>query len=283
MAKLPTYAVLSVLAVSLLCGCSNGSDASKASPAENKYGTVKAGVLTVAEDENYPPEIFKNPDGSLGGFDYDIMTAVAQQMGLKVEFKEVKFEQAIIGLKAKQYDVYPGLYVNPDRLSAIGMVPYFETGNALVGKAGGAAPTTADELCGLHVGVINGAAAIASLKDQSAACTQDGKSPIQVSQFPSDPEVSQALIAGNVDVQLTSSSVAADVVAKQPSLKVTSSALIYPSVVAMGIPQGDAQLEKGLSDAVSALVANSTLPSIYRKYGLNPVVEADVNSASTGS
>lgn len=273
----PVAAVAATVLV--LAGCAAGGGGSPTASSSARPSTVTPGTLTVAADQDYPPEIYKKDDGSLAGFDVDIVAAIGKQLGLKVAWKEVKFEQAIIGLQGSQYDIYPGLYLTADRLSAIDMVPYFETGDSIVAKKGASAPKTTAALCGTSIGVIAGASVIAQLQALSTSCTDDGKKAIDVRSFPSDPEASQAVVSGNVGLQITSSSVAADLVAKQSQLKIANSTPIFPSVVSFGITKGNTSLDAALTSALAALKSDGRLAAIYREYGLSPVRAGDVASA----
>lgn len=281
------HGVLAAAAIFAVAACGSSTQRTRSGTTQSASSpvvkTLTPGVLTVAEDEDYPPEIMKKPDGSLGGYDYEILQAIGHHLHLRVKFVEVQFGQAIIGLKGRQYDVYPGLYMTKPRLNAINMVPYFEIGNSLIAKKGGPAPKTGEDLCGLSVGVIAGATVISNLNAQSATCERDGKGKISVHSYPSDPDASQAVLSGNVQVQITSSSVAQGIVSKLSGLTITSGKVLYPSVVSLGVNKGATQLTGSLAKAVSDLVSSGTLTAIYRSYHLSPVVPADVKKAKESS
>ncbi len=78
-------------------------------------GTIRAGYIA------YPPYIIKDPDtGELSGTFYEITNAVAEQLGLKVEWvEEGGYGTIFSSLDSNRYDVYGGgLWANSTRAKA---------------------------------------------------------------------------------------------------------------------------------------------------------------------
>lgn len=85
--------------------------------ADGDLGLVKEGTLTVAVSPDFPP--FENLDGDeYVGFDIDLMKAVAEQMGLEVEFKNLQFDAIVPAIAAGgQADVgCSGITIDDERL-----------------------------------------------------------------------------------------------------------------------------------------------------------------------
>ena len=88
--------------------------------ADGDLGLVKEGTLTVAVSPDYPP--FENLDGDeYVGLDIDLMKAVAEQMGLEVEFKNLQFDAIVPAIQAGgQADVgCSGISINDTRLEQV--------------------------------------------------------------------------------------------------------------------------------------------------------------------
>ena len=67
---------------------------------------LAAGVMRVGYAQT-GPFFYKNAKtGELGGIYFDCATELAKQMGIKVEFKEVTFQNATVGLRRDDYDVF---------------------------------------------------------------------------------------------------------------------------------------------------------------------------------
>jgi len=71
------------------------------------FGLVEDGTLTVATEGTYRPFSF-HADGGTGeltGYDVEIIEAVADKLGLKVEFQETQWDAIFAGLDAGRFDV----------------------------------------------------------------------------------------------------------------------------------------------------------------------------------
>src|SRR5947209_4581131 len=89
-----------------------------ATPSLNKpKDLITAGTLTVGSDTTYPPQEFiDTTTGKATGFDVDLITAMAQKLGLKAKIVTANFNTIIDDLAAKRYDVViSALSINPDR------------------------------------------------------------------------------------------------------------------------------------------------------------------------
>ena len=62
-------------------------------------------TLRVGTEGTYSPFSFQGPDGKLTGYDIEVVTAVAQKLGKKVEFTQTPFDSIFAGLEAKRFDI----------------------------------------------------------------------------------------------------------------------------------------------------------------------------------
>lgn len=96
-----TAVVLSALA---LAACS--SDGDEKTAADPVAALKESGVLKVGTEGTYAPFTFHAPtSGELTGYDVEVITAVAEKLGVKPEFSETKWDSIFAGLEAKRYDV----------------------------------------------------------------------------------------------------------------------------------------------------------------------------------
>ena len=97
-----------VLAVGTLAACSSG-DAGDAASSE-------AGVLRVGTEGTYSPFSFHDASGDLTGYDVEVITAVAEELGMDVEFSETTWDSIFAGLESERYDVIANqVTVNDER------------------------------------------------------------------------------------------------------------------------------------------------------------------------
>jgi membrane-bound lytic murein transglycosylase MltF len=63
-------------------------------------------VLRVATEGTYSPFSFHAPGtNELTGYDVEVIEAVAEELGMEVEFSETQFDAIFAGLEADRYDV----------------------------------------------------------------------------------------------------------------------------------------------------------------------------------
>lgn len=110
---------LAAASVALLTACSGGSapSASSGAAADDDYGLVTPGTLTVATEGTYRPFSYHDEgSGDLTGYDVEIIEAVAEKLGLEVEFQETQWDAIFAGLDAGRTDVIANqVSINPER------------------------------------------------------------------------------------------------------------------------------------------------------------------------
>lgn len=63
------------------------------------------GIITVGTEGTYAPFTYHDASGKLTGYDVEVMRAVADKLGVKVEFKETQWDAMLAGLKANRFDI----------------------------------------------------------------------------------------------------------------------------------------------------------------------------------
>ena len=93
------------------CGGEGGS-ASSSAPAQSAGASGSLierinnkGTITVGTEGTYAPFTYHDKDGKLTGYDVEVTRAVADKLGIKVEFKETRWDSMMAGLKAGRFDV----------------------------------------------------------------------------------------------------------------------------------------------------------------------------------
>lgn len=113
--RILTLAVIAALAAPL-AACS-GSASPAGSAAGDEFGLLTPGTLTVATEGTYRPFTFhEDGSGPLVGYDVEIIEAVADKLGLEVEFQETQWDAIFTGLDAGRFDVIANqVSINPER------------------------------------------------------------------------------------------------------------------------------------------------------------------------
>lgn len=143
------FGLLSILAMVMafaLVGC--GSGANNANNAANNEGNKEAaqvsqedmdaavkaikdkGKLVLATSADYPPyewHLLKDGKDEIVGFDIEIAKAIADEMGVELEIKDLDFDGIIPSIASGQADIgIAGLSATPEREEAVNFsAPYF--------------------------------------------------------------------------------------------------------------------------------------------------------------
>lgn len=236
--------------------------------------TMAPGVLKVGLEATYPP--FESYDGDkIVGFDPDLTALLTREMKLKPALTDTKFVNLIPGLAAGQHDaVISGLYITPERLAQADAVPYASSGALImVAKDSKAQPKTEKDLCGLKVGLQAGTSWVKLLKTLSDDyCKSANKGAITVMEFPTAPEVSQAMMSKNVDAQLEIAGAAKMIVEKTKGrVAISSPDLVYPQTLGIYVKKGNTALKQSFETAMAAIRKTGEYDALIKKYELTPV------------
>lgn len=207
MRLLKTTLLVPALALLAVSGCASGSndDSTISAPSDGASAAAssaasadasdpkslvpadiaKAGVIRAATDGTYPPNEFTGPDGkTLMGFDIDLGNAVAERLGLKIEFANAKFDSILTGIQGNRYDVaFSSFTDNKERQAKVDFVDYFTAGTSILVKKGNPEKISKlEDLCGKKIALESGTVQVDIAK--GAKCT--GGTKIEVAQLPDD-------------------------------------------------------------------------------------------------
>ena len=286
--KVVIGSVLFCVGAALLSACSSGgTTATSASPggsspsaAPSTSAAESGAPLVVGSDLTYPP--YDSLSGSTPiGFDPELVSALSAAMRRTITITDTRFEQLIPSLVSGHIDlIASALYITAERAKVVSYIPYFSTGNSIVIRGGSAPLIDAKALCGKRVGVIKGGDIVKRLRvDASAACTASGAAAVDVREFTTDPEATQALISGQVDAQVTDAAVASELGSKtNGKVTISSTSLLYPIPVGLAVKKGNTALHDALAAALKQMQADGSYDKLLAKYNLKPVDQAQVSA-----
>ena len=185
-----------------LAGCATGSTGAGDSgtpAADNEYGLVEAGTLTVCSDVPYPPFEVEDPSTETGysGFDIVLLGAIAEKIGLKLSVQDVGFDALQSGttLAAGQCDVgASAMTITDERKANIDFSdPYYDSLQSLLVRTDSGIKSIND-LDGKNVGVQQGTTGESYAGEHAKGA--------QLVQYPSDGELWPAMQAGQIDAIL---------------------------------------------------------------------------------
>lgn len=228
MSKLVARTGVVALTVLALAGCGSSSSntssnattattatssAAVASIAALVPAAIKAkGTLNVATEAQYAPNEFIASDGhTIVGMDPDMMTALGEVMGLKVNMINANFETIIPGLAAGRYDIGASSFTDTkEREKTVDFVDYFSAGISFYAKTS-ANPGVSElkDLCGKATAVEKGTVEQEEAEKQSKACTKEGKKAVTVLSYPGQNAVNLAVSSGRAELGMADSPVVA--------------------------------------------------------------------------
>ncbi|KNC20268.1 hypothetical protein AC792_02085 [Arthrobacter sp. RIT-PI-e] len=88
------------------CGSDSSGSSGSSDDASALQQVQDSGVLTVGTEGTYRPFSFhEDGSGELTGYDVEVITAVAEKMGVEAEFQETQWDAIFAGLEAGRFDV----------------------------------------------------------------------------------------------------------------------------------------------------------------------------------
>jgi polar amino acid transport system substrate-binding protein len=286
MSKLVARTGVVALTVLALAGCgSSGSNTSSntttatTAPASVAVASIAAlvpaaikakGTLNVATEAQYAPNEFIASDGhTIVGMDPDMMTALGEVMGLKVNMVNANFETIIPGLAAGRYDIGASSFTDTkEREKTVDFVDYFSAGISFYAKTS-ANPEVSElkDLCGKATAVEKGTVEQEEAEKQSKACTKEGKKAVTVLSYPGQNAVNLAVSSGRAELGMADSPVVAyQIKQSDGQFKLIGKSYEF-APYGLAIPKTSGMTTPVLA-ALKHLIADGTYLRILTKWGI---------------
>jgi len=251
--------------VALIAGYST-SQAKTTPPAK----IAEKGTITYCADLSFPPfEYYDAKTTAPTGFDVDLGTALAEEMGLKTEFKNISFDGLIPALQAGQCDaIISGLFDKPARREVLNLVDYANVGNSLIVKADSSLHVERlEDLSGHAIAVEAASTLEQDLTEANEKVVKAGKPPIKIAALPKANDAFQQLMAGLVEGYYGSTAQEAFFNTQNPGSVKLGSPQTSTFLVGVGIVKSDAELTKAIEDALKAIQASGAYDTVVKKWG----------------
>jgi ABC-type amino acid transport substrate-binding protein len=218
------------------------------------------GVLRVGIDPTYPP-FDTLREGKVAGYDAELAGALASDLGVKVEFTPVALDAIYDALASGKADILvsalPFIY---ERQAAVRYsVPYYQSGQVLLVRAGDRAIASVSDLSGKKVGVELGSNA----DTEARRLARTSVPTMQLrSTYRSPEEALDALAKGDIDATITDNEPAqAYLRAHAGVLSIISPPITdQPYVIAM--PRAATRLSASIDATIDRLRASGQLAAM---------------------
>jgi polar amino acid transport system substrate-binding protein len=243
--------------------------AQTASVAAPQELAAKGTINYCATIDNPPRAYFDNKQQPIG-FEVELGTEIAARMGLKVNWIQLKFPGLIPALQAQQCDaIMQELFIRPERLEIINMVPFSRTGQQIVVRRSDDTPgATLEDMAGKKVAVPNGTTIHNLAIEANKKLKEAGKPEINLVVLPTTTDTFQQLATRQVDAVGTTSTAGAYYVRLRPNdfkQKGSPFGLIGTGI---GVRKANTELTSAIQRSFDSIVADGTYKKMIEKWNM---------------
>ena len=156
MKRVLSFALIVLMSVAMLAGCSTATSGD-----DTSWADVQAkGYFILGLDDSFPPMGYRDENNDIVGFDIDLARECAQRMGVEVQLQPLVWDYISEELNGKKVDViWNGCTITDERKEKFDFTkPYMNNEQVIVVLAGSDVQTLSD-LAGLKVGIQGGSSA----------------------------------------------------------------------------------------------------------------------------
>lgn len=221
------------------------------------------GKITIGTKFDQPGLALKNPDGTMSGFDVDVATYVAGQLGYKpgdIEWKESPSAQRENLIQNGQVKYIVATYsITDSRKEKVSFAgPYLVTGQSLLVRADNTDITGAE-----------------SLQNNKKLCSVSGSTPaqrikdkypgVQLQQYDTYSACVDALKNGAIDAVTTDEVILAGYAAQSPGTFKIVGEPFSEEQYGIGLKKGDTELQTKINDALTKMAADGAWKAAFEK------------------
>ena len=216
-------------------------------------------VLTMATSADFAPFESRDPSGKVEGFDIDLANAIADELGYKLEIKDMKFDGLVGALQAKRVDmVLAGMSATDKRKENVDFsTAYNHSGEMFLTKKDSSIKTV-DDLKGKTVAVQLG-----TIQEEGAKTLQK-KVDFTLKPLDNSTTLIQELVTGRVQVAYLDKSVATGYMKEQGLAGFDDPTSSSPGM-AVAFPKGS-NLVDDVNKALQKLEENGKLQELKDKW-----------------
>lgn len=246
--------------------------AAASGPGEDKYTTatteplnavkldalrlITPGTLTVGTLSDAPPSICINAQGQFTGFDNELLRAIAEKIGLKINFVGTEFSGLLAQVAARRFDVGSSSITTTDaRRRTVGFTNGYDFGYFSLVVPSGSPITGFDKLGpGQRIGVVQGTV------QESYVIDTLGLEPVK---FPDYNTVYASLKTRQIDAWVAPSQQAQGTVRPGDPAVIVENTFSLDNFVAYAVAKENQPLIDALNAGLDAVIADGTWARLY--------------------
>lgn len=247
------------------CGGNNKTDGSAAGSADAQANSGSEVVYKVGTEPTFPPFDTTDDAGNIVGFDMDLITAIGEDQGFKVEFQNLQFDSLVPALKSGQIDIIAAGMNSEDeeRRSQVDFsTPYYQSGLVVAVKADNTDINCIDDLTpDMKVAAQIGTTGA----DKATALKEEGKIADAVILNGLDTAMMQ-LINGDVQAVINDKPVTEAYIAKQPDKIKIVGDVMNAEAYAIAVQKGNSELLDKINAGMKDLQDSGKFDEIHDKW-----------------
>ncbi len=255
-----------ILLASVVAAMSLGSVAS----ADTLDDINARGKMIVGIDPTFAPYEFTTDDGAITGYDPSLLSAIAKDLGVEIEYRTMAFSGIIPGLIAGSFDfTATALNVTAERAERIAYtIPVSQTVNGVLRRVGDTRVNGDDpaSLAGLTAAVKQTSTPERVVQEESDKLTAEGKDAIKTLSVETTEQTVTALGTKRADFLVDDMSVLAQVMAERPGQFEIAGSLGVTDYISWGVRKGDDALLEALDDGLIKLKQDGTMKALQEQY-----------------
>jgi polar amino acid transport system substrate-binding protein len=246
--------------------------AAAAGPGEDKYTTAGVaplssidvdalglgvpGTLTVGTLSDAPPSICIDSAGQFTGFDNELLRAIADKLGLRVNFVGTEFSGLLAQTASRRFDVGSSSITTTDaRRRTVGFTNGYDFGYFSLVVPSGSAITGFDKIAaGQRIGVVQGTV------QESYVIDSLGLEPVK---FPDYNTVYASLKTRQIDAWVAPSQQASGTVQPGDPAEIIENTFSLDNFVAWAVAKDNQPLIDALNSGLDAVIADGTWSRLY--------------------
>jgi polar amino acid transport system substrate-binding protein len=222
----------------------------------NALGLGVPGTLTVGTLSDAPPSICINSAGQFTGFDNELLRAIADKLGLKINFVGTEFSGLLAQVASRRFDVGSSSITTTDaRRRTVGFTNGYDFGYFSLVVPSGSAITGFDKLAaGQRIGVVQGTVQEAYVIDTLH---------LQPVKFPDYNTVYASLKTRQIDAWVAPSQQASGTVQPGDPAQIIENTFSLDNFVAWAVAKENQPLIDALNSGLDAIIADGTWARLY--------------------
>ncbi|WP_111510562.1 ABC transporter substrate-binding protein/permease [Mycobacterium kyogaense] len=222
----------------------------------NALGLSRPGTLTVGTLSDAPPSICIDSAGQFTGYDNELLKAIADKLGLKIEFVGTEFSGLLAQVAARRFDVGSSSITTTDaRRQTVGFTNGYDFGYFSLVVPQGSAITGFDTLAeGQRIGVVQGTVQESYVIDTLK---------LQPVKFPDYNTVYASLKTRQIDAWVAPSQQAQGTVKSGDPAEIIENTFSLDNFVAWAVAKDNQPLIDALNSGLDAIIADGTWSRLY--------------------